>query len=256
MNSLKTIYTFIKSKIVVITIASLLLLIGLNVYTYRRLQAAHQDEKILNQNLKAASDSIRIVKDKMGKDEADKFAYVAKNLEDLKKTNADLAKDVANTKGLVKQIQEIGFVIKHDTVEIHSEASRNDSIVTIKANEDKEFSTLNYRRLGFTSFYNLNTGLSRTLLTQDELGMGLITGVKKIGGAYSIFVKTDYPNVTFTKLDGAIIDPSVFNPAKPKRKITLGIGIGLVPVTYDWTNTRLDVNLHRVGATIGLNYNF
>jgi len=66
----------------------------------------------------------------------------------------------------------------------------------------------------------------------DEIGFSLVTGLRKKDGKLEIFVRSDYPGFTLTKLDGAIIDPKknpVFKEFIKKKRFHIGpmVGVGI-----------------------------
>ena len=72
-----------------------------------------------------------------------------------------------------------------------------------------------------------------TLLSKDDIKFNLITGLREKDGKVEIFARSDYPNLTITDLEGAIIDPKNHPVLKQFTKQKrwgvgpyFGIGIG------------------------------
>lgn len=213
---------------------------------------------VAEHNLNAANDTIRYVKDREGKAEYDKLAFLTNKVGNLEKLNSDLAAEVKKINGKVSSIIKADVQIKEVEKQVPFAVTTQltDSLVTANFHLDTIYSPGNFRKLsGFTQ-YNLRNSQSTGALTQFELSMRFNTGIKNLDkGKPEIFLKSDYPGFTVTALDGAILDPSLFSK-KPKAKlITTGINIGWTPFSYDVGTKKVDINFRRFGATAGININ-
>ena len=86
--------------------------------------------------------------------------------------------------------------------------------------------------------------------------MTLFTGIRQNkDGNYEIFARSGYPGVTFTEINGALIDKKIFEKPDKRRIFTLGASFGYVPFLYDFGTKTKEVFPSKVGATIGVNVN-
>ena len=72
-----------------------------------------------------------------------------------------------------------------------------------------------------------------TVITTDELGLHLTTGLRETEEGLQVFVRSDYPGITFD-VDGAFLDPKYFVEPKPK-KWGLGPMVGYDPINGRFT---------------------
>lgn len=231
-----------------------ILLAGWGAINQYRLSSTKQLLQRSEANLKASNDSLRITKNKQGEEEFNKLSYIVANVEELKSLNKRLADEVKDIKGKVKNIQSIDFQIKHDTINTETIVDRTDTTLRILNSYDTLYSKGNYRLFMFENKYNLKTNVVSGRMLTDVIGFTATTGLKKLDGAYKIFVTPHYPGMEVTHLEGAIIDDGFFK--RKKKKITLGAGLHYVPVALDVKTRQFDFNPYRIGATIGINYNF
>lgn len=211
---------------------------------------------VAEHNLAAANDTIRYEKNRNGEEMAVKLAFLTDKLANLEELNQDLYAEVKNIKGKVSTIIKTDVQIIHDTVELKVDGTLLNSKVVANFDYSKEFSPGNFRKLkGFTS-YDIKTGEAGGELTQDEVGMRYTTGIKNLDkNKPEIFLQSDYPGFKATSLEGAVLDPNLFASKRKVPLITLGIGVGWTPVTYDFQTKKTDINLQRVGVTAGVNIN-
>jgi hypothetical protein len=245
-----------KEKIIVLAVFIISFLAYEKIRLSNKLDEATTLAKKTEQNLKAAQDSIRLVEDKAGHAEYDKLTFVVNNLNELKKQNAELAQEVADTKGKVLQIQKQGYEIVHDTVKLTTTGQVVDSVVYLNSGYDSVYSAGNYRHLAFQNTYNLKTLVATGKVVTDRIGFTAVTGLKQTDKGYEIFVKPQYPNMEVVALEGAVIDKNFFKQPKSKPAlITVGIHVGWTPIVYDLHAKKGDINLNRIGAGVGLNFN-
>lgn len=246
---------FLKNKWPIIVSALIALLLLLNVYQFNVNKETKKQLAVSEQNTKASLDSVRITKDKAGKDEADHLAFYVSKVSDLEKLNKDLAKEVKETKGKVQTIVKENLVVKTDTVTIPAESTVTDSTLQTAFNLDTIYNPGNFRKLKGFTHYDFSTKKSFAVITGDELGIAIVTGIKNLDkGKPEIFVRSDYPGFSVTDIKGAVLDPNLFKKSKTPL-ITAGITIGWVPVTYDWNKKLFDANYQRIGISAGLNLN-
>jgi hypothetical protein len=213
-----------------------------------------------DQNVAALTDSLRVTKDKLGREEFNKTAFVAA-LEDLKKMNLDLYNEVKAIKGQVKSIAKVTAEIAGDTslnIATTKEPvilKSGDTAYNYNWRGDTTYSPGNYRRLAGTTFTSKE--YNQTKLTEDRIGFKLVTGVKQNPQTkqYEIFAKTDYPGLEITGLEGAVLDPSLFSKPKRKKLITLGAHVGYSPFQYNLGQRKITFD-QLITGSVGININF
>lgn len=246
-------YKWVKPLIILVGVISLVLY---SVSLRNQKIEAEQRLKVAQHNEKVALDSIRVTKDREGKAEYDKLAYLTKSIKDLQKLNEELAKEVKGIKGNVNTIiksdvkvveKEVPFIVKGELV---------DSTVTAFFNYDSTYSPGNYKRLAGYTQYNLKDGTTVAKKITDEVGISFTVGIKnKEEGKPEIFLRSDYPNFTVTKLDGAVLDPALFSNKKKTPLITPTISVGWTPLRFDNKEQVVRVTPKDVGVTVGAGFN-
>lgn len=216
------------------------------------------DLKVANQNYLAATDSIRVTTNKLGEEIYLKNAYAA-DIKDLKEINKDLYDEVNSLTGKVLFLQNSTIVIADSFPrEIESTIIRYpDGLHHLNWKFDTTYNKDNSRLLLGQSRFRLDTITGRitdmgTLLLQDNISLNLSTGLTELDGSYQIFVKTDYPGISFDKIEGAIIDKSRFL-RNDESSIVFGpyVGIGL---GYDWKHQTFGPSINvGLGVTYNLN---
>jgi hypothetical protein len=196
------------------------------------------NEQVAHGNLEALRDTVKIERNRAGEIEFTKQSLISKS-QDLEKWNKDLAALVKKEKGKVIYIQQASGGIKT----LPSEVITN--TVTIYDNEtssietvfDTIYSTDNYRRLKLLTTVKMDSSKiksSSSKILDDQIGFNIVTGLKEEGGKIRITIRSDYPGLTFSKIDGALVDPhksEVLKRMFPPKKFGLGpvIGYGLNP---------------------------
>lgn len=265
LNWFKGIATRNKALVIVFIVAGIL--IGILDFQLVQKQKAFDKLQIAHQNLLAATDSIRVTYAKDKQVEYDKYAYIAKQANDLKGVNDSLLAQIKNTKGDVKSavtatttITDSGKLVKDTTID----RTIKDSNGIIHVNVDqgltfkKEYSKGN-------SHYVMETihikGIPDNLditgeITRDQISMTLFTGIKKNpDGNYEIFARSNYPGAVITALDGALIDKKIFEQEDKRRIFTLGLSFGYLPFIYDFGSHTKEVFPSKIGVSAGVNVN-
>ena len=223
-----------KTTLIALVITIAIFGYGYTLYTQNRILKAELSAS--QQNIKALNDTIIVVKDNAGKDEANKFALIAAQSSDLKKLNDSLYIELQKTKGSVNTIEVIKTQIKHDTVtKIISIVDTTKDQVKISFKSDTVYNVGNFRNIEGNSIFDKTTGLSTTSLTKDEIGVRLITGIKGIEkGQPTIFVRSDYPGFVVTGLDGAVINPNLLKKKQTfLGRLSVGLNLSYSPLAYD-----------------------
>jgi hypothetical protein len=218
----------------------ILILAAFGFWQYQKAQDLKITESIMNHNIEALNDTIRIEKNKEGQIEFTKQAFIAKS-NDLEKWNKELAAEVKKEKGTViflqKSLAGIDNTPKEpkiitNEVKVHEFDAEQ---YTITTNSDTTFNADNFRKISIETTVKLDSSRikwSTSKITKDALSFNLITGLKEEDGKLRIMLRSDYPNLVFSKIDGALIDPhksEVLKKMFPPKKWGFGpvVGYGL-----------------------------
>ncbi len=243
-----------ENKIVEVLIGVVLLGIVLVVSLRNSNNELKKKIEVAEQNQKVQLDSIRVSYDRVGKAQFDKLAYLTDNVTDLKKLNSDLAKAISDIKsgkvstiiqGSVKVVEKpVPFIVHADTM---------GGALFAHFNYDTIYSPGNFRKLsGFTK-YDLKSQAVSGQKEQDEFGMKFTTGIVNLDkGKPEIFLKSDYPGFSITKLDGAVLDPKLFKTNKTPL-ITPSLTLGWTPIIVTQGTGHIVTN--QFGATLGVGFN-
>lgn len=235
----------------------ILLVVGLILHNVNlRRQGAINKKKaeVAEHNLQVANDTIRIIKDKVGKDEANKLAFLTNSIDNLAKMNQDLADEVKKIKGNVQTIIKGEVQIKEVPVPFVVRGELIDSTVIARFKYDTTYSPGNFRKLSGHTKYDLRTGVTSGQKETDELGVKFITGIKNLDkGKPEIFLKSDYPGFNVTDLQGAELDPKLFKPSRRIPLITPNVIIAWTPISFGGNKATVDGNEFSVGVGLGFN---
>lgn len=231
-------------------------LILYNVVLYKNNLVKDKKIAVAEHNLKAANDTIRIVKDRVNKDEYNKLAYLTNSVNTLAKMNEELAKEIKNIKGNVQTIIQGEVKIKEVPVPFIVKAELVDSTVIARFKYDTTYSPGNFRKLsGYTTF-NLKDHTVSGQKELDEIGVKLTTGIKNLDkGKPEIFLKSDYPGFSVTSLEGAVLDPKLFKPKNKTPLITPVFYVGWSPVNYNLQNKNLTFSANNLNIGFGVGFN-
>ncbi len=245
-----------KNKRAIIMIFLVAGLILYNVNLYRQAAENKKKAEIAEYNLTVANDTIRIIKDRAGKIEYSKLAYLTNNVESLKKMNQELANEIKNIKGKVSTIIQSQIKIVEKPVPFLVRGELIDSNIVAHFNYDTVYSLGNYKKLsGFTK-YNLKDGTAIGIKEKDEIGIKFVTGIKNLDkNKPEIFLKSDYPGFQVTSLEGSQLDPKIFQPKVKTPLITPVIAIGYSPIVYNGLDQRIYFSPNSFSITAGLGLN-
>jgi len=196
------------------------------------------DQQVAEGNLDALRDTVRIERNKEGQIEFTKQSLISRS-QDLEKWNKELADQVKKEKGKVIYIQQASGGIRTLPPEVIT------NTITVYDNEtssietvfDTVYSADNYRRLKLLTTVKIDSSRIRSSssrIIDDQIGFNIVTGLKEEGGKIRIMLRSDYPGLTFSKIDGALVDPHKSDVLKrmfPPKKFGIGpiIGYGLNP---------------------------
>lgn len=235
-----------------ITILALLFVV-INFFQFRRNEVIKKKLQVAEHNLQAANDEIRITKDKAGKDEANRLAFLTDKISNLEKLSSELTAEVKKIKGNVSTIVQGEVKIVEKPVPFVVKGEFIDSVVRTDFKFDTAYANGNYRKLSGYTKYDLKTGATSGEKLQDEIGIKIVTGIKNLDkGHPEIFFKSDYPGLTVTELEGAVIDPKLFKIAK-KKKLSIGFYAGYSPLYYNLSTKKAGI-ANQITAGAGINY--
>lgn len=197
---------------------------------------------ILEQNLKAAQDTIDVIKLDNGKLLYEKSSYVLNEKELLKQLNIT-KEELAELKKKVGQptfITDIETVIKYDTIK-----TIKDTIIYRNNNIDYTFH-YNDEWLRFDGNTIFKDSTASTNIYNISIPTNLRVGLTK---DYKIFVIPQNPYMTISNIEGAILDKSsIVNKPKFSHGLTIGLG-----VQYGIINKQFDIGPQ---ISYGLHINF
>ena len=215
---------------------------------------------IINHNLDALKDTVRLQKNKSGED-----TYVIKTLLADKKNLADLNKDLKEEldkqKGKVVYITKTVTKTKVDTHYVNNTlSSYGNNLFSLDWKYDSIFSPDNYRKFSGNSFFKIDTITNKiipgkTRINTDEIGFSLVTGLREKDGSLEIFVTPKYPGMKVTKIEGAVVDPKKSDVLKsmfPNKRFSAGPYLGLGIGGYDLNGKIIIAPILNVG--LGIQY--
>jgi len=236
VNEVTTILTIKRQRNILITIL-LLLFIG-GGFILNRMSSLSTQLTVSEQNKKALSDSLRLSKNKIKDLVYSKNVLIAEK-GNLEKLNADLAYEVKKEKGKVRELTKIVGLVKLDTIYITNTLIKySDGTKGLSWSYDTIYNINNERHISGISRFNItNNGVINPLetkITSDKFKFNIVTGLVERDGNVEIFVRSDFPNFSVSKLDGAIIDPNkhpvIKKFTKPKKWGVgpyVGVGFGV-----------------------------
>ncbi len=223
-------------------------------------------ENTYRQNLIALQDSIRTYTTKNGEMIFEKAALISEN-DNLKTLNSDLAKEIQYLKDNPIVVVKTKIVVQEIPVKIpvysdefgNWNENKTQFTQNFKWSKQQNFDTDNWRKLAGSFSITVDTSftLSSSPMSIDtsEFGMSLTTGLtENKDGILEIFVKSNYPGFSVTKLNGALINPTesaVLKKYFPPKRWALGTYVGY-GMYFDPTNMQSGTGA-QIG--IGLQYN-
>lgn len=244
------------------------LLAAITIFTIRQgIVTFKKDKKIqvLEKNIAAVQDTIRITKEINKKLEHEKQVYLSFKPIDLKKINPILYNEIESIKGYTKTIlyqqqsifsDTMKLVVKEDSSKTVI-ACKNDTLFTFDKTFNFSFDTTyslnNYRKF-WGKFHVTKDSISGSI-DKFETGLSEVTGIKKVGNHYELFVKSDFPGLKITELDGVYVDKTEFESPVKQPLLIANVSVGYIPLTYDWKTKNIDILPNKIGATVGVGIN-
>lgn len=220
-----------------------------------------------SQNANALMDTVKIVVNRAGEEQAERLTLIA-TTEELKTYNQSLYNELQKQRGQVMQLVSTTASINSQVKGIQTTLDQDPEMPTPPGEKwpksyrlnwsfDSTYSVGNYHRIkGFSRLRVLNDSTfvpGLTDITENESGFKLITGLKKEGGDYKIFVKSDHPGFKVSDIEGAVI-PSKGNPLFPQKR-NWGLGITFGPTLSVGGSVTMPAPFIGLGVCFGLQYN-
>ena len=226
-------------KIVMCALVIIAILSAFCFYQWGKINQLEVSESIKDNNIKALNDTVRVEENRIGQIQYSKQALIADN-NNLSSLNKQLGNEVKNQKGQILFLTSSQGGIKLDTpkIIIHDMQKLSDSEYVVNLSLKNTYDSVNFRSIEVKT--NLKVDSNRMLsvlksqMTKDDFSFNVITGIKEEKNNLRIFIRSDYPGLTFSKIDGAIIDPrksdvikSFFPPKRWGVGFQTGVGIGV-----------------------------
>lgn len=249
-STIKTIWQSNRLAIIITALAVLaIVIIMLQAASVRKYR---QRAKIAENNIEVLKDSVRVTYNKWQEAEFQKKSFVVQEPQDLKALTADLYAELQKIKGEIKSIQKVAAVIVHDTVPL---VVTHTSPSIWNFSFDTTYNENNYEK--FKGFIDTENPLN-SRRTYGELGLDLILAIRSVNGNPEIVAKSNFPNLRFTKIEGAQIDKNYFKSAtaqSPLIRASLTVGQNLMEYNYNtkqlkFLQPEIDAN---VGFSVDLN---
>lgn len=228
-----------KNNIIALIVTILILIFSISGCVYR----CNRDQiNTLKQNLRAAQDTIEVVKLSNGNLLYEKAAYILSEKDLLKQLNMtkEELKEIKKKAGQPIYMTDIQTVIKYDTIN-----TTKDSIIYKNGDLDYTFKH-NDKWLSFRGHTLIKDSIPSTQIFDISIPTSLKVGLTK---DYNIFVEPTNPYMNITSIEGAVLNKSSL---VKKPKITHGLTIG-VGAQYGLLNKQFDIGPQ---ISYGLHINF
>lgn len=230
MGIIKSIIDFATKNTKLILLILLVVAVGF-AYGYRdafQQQRAETQKQI--DNIEALQDSVRTVENKAGELQQEKLTLQSDTTQ-LRTLNKELADEVQKQKGKVNQLThlvgelqgELGEV-DTDTGTVVPDSGRTAELglARYKFTWEKSNSGDNWSKV-LEGYFVIEADSSykpkiiENKITRDLINMEIFTGIREVDGSPTIFVRSSYPGLTFSEINGAIIEDRKEFFQKPKR---------------------------------------
>lgn len=228
-----------KNSIIALIVTILILIFSISGCVYK----CNRDQiNTLKQNLRAAQDTIEVVKLSNGNLLYEKAAYILSEKDLLKQLNMtkEELKEIKKKAGQPIYITDIQTVIKYDTIN-----TTKDSVIYKNGDLDYTFKH-NDKWLSFRGHTLIKDSIPATQIFDISIPTSLKVGLTK---DYNIFVEPTNPYMNITSIEGAVLNKSSL---VKKPKITQGLTIGL-GAQYGILNKQFDIGPQ---ISYGLHINF
>ncbi len=228
-----------KNNIIALIVTVLIFIFSISGCVYK----CNRDQiNTLKQNLRAAQDTIEVIKLSNGNLLYEKAAYILSEKDLLKQLNMtkEELKEIKKKAGQPIYITDIQTVIKYDTIN-----TTKDSIIYKKGDLDYTFKHID-KWLSFRGHTLIKDSIPSTQIFDISIPTSLKVGLTK---DYNIFVEPTNPYMNITSIEGAVLNKSSL-VKKPKIAQGLTIGLG---AQYGILNKQFDIGPQ---ISYGLHINF
>jgi len=213
-----------------------MVIVGFNVKTKQDLRV---EKNILEQNLKAMNDSLRISKTKNNQIIASKNVLIAKKEKDIALLDKNLNDQIKNLKGDIYQLTSTNIRLKGKIDSLENGTDIDDIIIqpdgsfTIPWDFSKVYDPVNNRRLTGKVDFTIDSTFTITSvnssLLEDEINFNITQGLRERNGNIEMFATSSYPGFGVTELNSVVIDPQsnpIFKKYTKKRRVGVSIYVG------------------------------
>jgi hypothetical protein len=189
----------LKSPYFWIAMGTVIFIVSIVLYAHE-VNSLNSKLEVSKANIAALLDSARIVKTKNGELESVRLALIA-DVKSLKRLSESLDSELKKERGKVGTITTAQVTVKGDTIKIKN-IPKNSADTAWSWDYSKSDSNGSRYIEGITT-------RAMTLITRDEISLKLITGLKQRASdnKLEIFIRTPFPGVTFSDIEGAVLDP-------------------------------------------------
>lgn len=235
MGIIRSIIDFVTKNTKLILFILLVVAVGF-AYGYRD---AYVNQKAETQkqkdNIEALQDSVRTVTTKNGDLQQEKLALQSDTTQ-LRTLNAELADELQNQKGKVEQLTQLvgelegqlGDVETDSGIVVESRTSpvglSNYKFTWSKSDSGEGWSKILEGYFIVQADSSYKPRIVENKITRDLLNMQIFTGIKTVDDKKTIFVRSTYPGLNFTDINGAVISEENEFGQTPSR---WGIGVQL-----------------------------
>lgn len=193
-----------------------------------RKQAFKVEVQKQKNNIEALQDSVGFYENKAGELTAEKLALQS-DKQQLKSLNENLYNELEKEKDKVDQLTQVNAELVADTSEVDTTSTNqiDDNHWRFDWNLSRSGDQWERVLKGYTEFYIKPSGVPynpNTMITRDLLRLQFITGITDDDGKKRIFVRSSYPNLKVTDIQGAIIEESA--PVSTPSRFGLGLQLG------------------------------
>lgn len=227
---ISTIFKFLSKHLTIFLVGGLILAVMYGWHQRNeKLEAIEEVQKQKN-NISALTDSVRTYRNKAGELGAQKLALQV-DKKQLKEINEDLSNELQKERDKVEQITKAFVEIKNDTTTADTTfvSPVNNQFYRINWSKDQRGDGWSKTLAGFVRYKPDSTGApthTSAKITEDRLHLQLVTGITEKDGQRQIFVRSTYPNLRVTQLDGAIIRESELDKSQDNLIFGPQIGFG------------------------------
>lgn len=189
----------------------------------------YETQKQIN-NIEALNDSVRTYRNNADELTSTKLALQT-DKEQLKTLNSNLSEELEKEKGDVESLTQLVTELQGDTGDATTSEGEVVGGATVmadvslqrykftweKSSSGEKWSKVLEGYFVVEADSSYKPKIIENKITKDMLDMEIITGIKDDDGQKSIFVRSIYPNLTFTDINGAILDDIGREERTPSR---------------------------------------